>query len=122
VNVTGRDLSEVLPHEQLNGLCSGLKRNMAQAVLKEIRDDINTMMSHAHALAEKALPDLLREANRKMEEQLGNEIQRMRSLQSKNPLIRDDEIAYLQNRLIEGQDYIQKTGLEVQALRVIINT
>jgi ATP-dependent helicase HepA len=122
VNISGRDLSTVLPHEQLNGLCSGLKRNMAQAVLKEIRDDISTMLNHAQALAEKAVPELISGALRKLEEQLGHEIQRMLSLQNKNPLIRDEEIAYLQNRLKEGQDYIQKTGLEVQSLRVIINT
>ena len=122
VNISGRDLSTVLPHEQLNGLCSGLKRNMAQAVLKEIRNDINTMMNHAQALAEQAVPELLNEAKAKLEAQLGGEIKRMISLQSKNPLIRDDEIAWLQQRLQQGLDYIEKTGLEVQALRIIINT
>lgn len=122
VNITGRDLSTVLPHEQLNSLCSGLKRNMAQAVLKEIRNDLNTMMGHAQNIAEKAVPALLSDAQEKLAAQLGTEIKRMISLQSKNPLIRDDEIAYLQNRLKEGLEYIQKTGLEIQALRVIINT
>ncbi len=122
VNVTGRDLSEVLPHEQLNKLCSGLKRNMAQAVLKEIRNDIDTMMGHARHLAEKNVPGLIEQAQAELEAQLSTEIKRLISLQAKNPLIRDEEIHYLENRLKQGQEYILKTGLDVQALRIIINT
>ena len=37
VTIAGKDLSEVLPHEKVNQLCSGLKRSMAHAVVKEIR-------------------------------------------------------------------------------------
>lgn len=122
VNISGRDLGDVLPHEQLNELCSGLKRSMAQAVLKEIRNDIGTMMNHAQALAEKAVPELIDSAKQAVEQQLSSEIQRLVSLQSKNPLIRDDEIRYLEQQKQDCLNYIQKTGLEVQALRVIINT
>ena len=122
VNITGRDLSSVLPHEQLNELCSGLKRNMAQAVLKEIRNDINTMMGHAQALAEKAVPERLTEAKRAVENQLTGEINRLKSLQKKNPLIREEEIEFLVQQQHDCLQYIEKTGLEVQALRVVINT
>jgi ATP-dependent helicase HepA len=122
VNIDGRDLGEVLPHEQLNELCSGLKRSMAQAVLKEIRNDISTMMTHAQAIAEKAVPELIKKAKAAVEEQLTSEIKRLISLQSKNPLIRDDEIAFLEKQKQDCLLYISKTGLEVQALRVVINT
>ena len=122
VNITGRDLAEVLPHEQLNELCSGLKRSMAQAVLKEIRNEVSTMMTFAQAMAEKAVPELIENAKSAVEEQLTSEIKRLISLQSKNPLIRDDEIAFLEKQQQDCLMYIAKTGLEVQALRVIINT
>ncbi len=122
VNITGRELGEVLPHEQLNELCSGLKRSMAQAVLKEIRNDVSTMMTHAQAIAEKAIPEKLKEAKNAVEEQLTAEIKRLVSLQAKNPLIRDDEIAFLEKQKQDCLRYIEKTGLEVQALRVVINT
>lgn len=122
VNMTGKDLSDVLAHAQLNALASGLKRSMAQAVLNEIRKDINAMMAHAQTLAEKAVPALIENAKNKLEEQLSAEIKRMKTLQNKNPLIRDEEIAFLEKQKADCQDYILKTGLEVQALRVIINT
>tara|TARA_R110001592_G_scaffold93168_2_gene270764 strand:+ start:1145 stop:3904 length:2760 start_codon:yes stop_codon:yes gene_type:complete len=122
VNITGSDLGEVLPHEQLNELCSGLKRSMAQAVLKEIRNEVSTMMAHAQAMAEKVVPELIENAKNAVKEQLTSEIKRLISLQSKNPLIRDDEIAFLEKQKQDCLSYIAKTGLEVQALRVIINT
>jgi ATP-dependent helicase HepA len=122
VNITGSDLGEVLPHEQLNELCSGLKRSMAQAVLKEIRNEVSTMMTHAQAMAEKVVPELIENAKNAVEEQLTSEIKRLISLQSKNPLIRDEEISFLEKQKQDCLSYIAKTGLEVQALRVIINT
>lgn len=122
VNITGRDLSEVLPHAQLNELCKGLKRSMAHAVIKEIRNEIDTLLTHAQAIAEKAVPDLIKEAERAMEQQLGAEIQRLITLQAKNPLIRDDEIEFLKEQKVLCQEYINKTGLEVQAMRMVINT
>lgn len=122
VNITGRDLSEVLPHEQLNELCKGLKRSMAHAVIKEIRNEIGTLLAHAQAIAEKAVPDLISEAEQAVEKQLGAEIQRLVTLQAKNPLIRDDEIEFLKNQQVLCREYIGKTGLEVQAMRIVINT
>lgn len=122
VDVSGRDLGEVLPHEQLNELCSGLKRSMAQAVLKEIRNEVSKMMNHAQTIAEKAVPELINNAKHAVEAQLTTEINRLISLQSKNPLIRDDEIEFLKKQKEDCLSYISKTGLEVQALRVVINT
>ena len=122
VNITGRDLSEVLPHAQLNELCKGLKRSMAHAVIKEIRNEIGTLLSHAQAIAEKAVPGLIQDAEQAMEQQLGAEIQRLVTLQAKNPLIRDEEIDFLKQHKVLCQEYFSKTGLEVQAMRIVINT
>lgn len=122
VNITGRDLSEVLPYEQLNELCKGLKRSMAHAVIKEIRNDIGKLLAHAQTIAEASVPSLISQASEAMNQELNKEIQRLVSLQSKNPLIRDEEIDALRHQQSASQEYIEKTGLEVQAMRVIINT
>ena len=122
VNITGRDLSEVLPYEQLNELCKGLKRSMAHAVLKEIRNDVGKLLEHAQKVAEAAVPSLISQASDAMNQELGNEIQRLKSLQAKNPLIRDEEIEALRHQQSACQEYIEKTGLDVQAMRIIINT
>ncbi|WP_369819965.1 hypothetical protein [Oleiphilus sp. HI0079] len=43
-------------------------------------------------------------------------------MQQKNPLIREEEISFLRNQKEQGLSYIDRTGLELQAMRVIINT
>jgi len=122
VNVDGRDLSEVLSYEKLNGLASGIKRSMALPVLKEIRGELPKLLAHAQALAEKNLPELLESARQLMSADLDAEIHRLHSLQQKNPLIRDEEMVFLRNRKEQGLSYIERTGLELQAMRVVINT
>jgi len=122
VDITGRDLSEVLPHDKLNELCSGLKRKMAHAVVKEIRKEIEALLAKAQALAVKNMPDLIAAAESALTTQLDGEIQRLVALQSKNPLIREDEIDFLREQKQQGLSYISKTGLDVQAMRLVINT
>jgi len=122
VNIDGRDLSEVLSYEKLNGLTSGFKRTLALQVIKEIRAEFPTLHAHAQTLAEKQLPDLLEQARSRLSEELDSEIHRLQSLQQKNPLIRDEEIEFVRSQKEQGLSYIDKTGLELQAMRIIINT
>ena len=122
VNVNGRDISDVLEHDKINELCSGLKRNMAPAVVKEIRGDMATMLSHAQGIAEQKKPQVLQEAKTALTEQLDRELARMNALKARNPLIRDDEIEYLARQKQQCLEYLDKTGLDVQAMRMIINT
>lgn len=122
VNVDGRDLSEVLPYEKLNELSSGIKRNLALQILKEIRGEFGALLGHAQNRAEATLPALLDEARNRLSSDMDAEIHRLHSLQKKNPLIRDEEISFLRNQKEQGLSYIDRTGLELQAMRVIINT
>ena len=122
VTIAGKDLSQVLPHEKVNQLCSGLKRSMAHAVVKEIRSDIEKLLSHAQAIAEDKVPLYLQKARDAVSENLDLEIQRMIALKEKNPLIRQEEIDFLQTQKEQCLSYIGKTGLDVQAMRVVINT
>ncbi len=122
VSLSGRDITDVLPHEKINQLCSGLKRSMAHAVVKEIRNDIETLLSHAQVVAEQRAPKRLQEARDAVSENLDLEIQRMIALKQKNSLIRQEEIDFLQTQKEQCLAYIDKTGLDVQAMRMVIIT
>ncbi|MDX1451743.1 MAG: RNA polymerase-associated protein RapA [Oleiphilaceae bacterium] len=122
VNATGRDLGEVLPHDKLNELCTGLRRKVAPAIVKEIRDEMPKLLEHAQKMAENALPEMLAEARQRFDTFFDREIQRMVALAERNPLIREDEINALRAQQQAGSSYLEKTGLELQAMRIIINT
>lgn len=122
VDVSGRNLSEVLPHDKLNSLCTGLRRKMAPAIVKEIRDEMPKLLDQAQKQAEQALPSLLEKARSEFDQFYEREIQRMVSLSERNPLIREEEIEALREQHQSGRQYMDKTGLELQAMRIVINT
>ena len=122
VDIDGRDLSEVLAYEKLNGLCSGIKRTLALPILKEVRGELPKLLEHAKARAEKQYPALIAAARDQFSVDMDAEIHRLHSLQQKNPLIREEELEFLRNRKAQGLSYIDKTGLDLQAMRTIINT
>ncbi len=120
VDINGRDLSGILTHERLNELCQGIKHNLGLAVIKEVQDEIPKLVQHAQKLAEQGHQALLDQARQQLQQGLEQEIARMQALQAVNPLIRDEEIAVLRERLQQSQQYIDRAGLEVQALRMIV--
>lgn len=122
VNGDGRDLSQVLPYEKLNELSSGIKRTLALQIIKEIRSEFAGLLAHAQKLAEQTLPSFKDIAREQLSTDMDAEIHRMTSLQQKNPMIREAEIEFVRKQKEEGLSYIDKTGLELQAMRIIINT
>ncbi|WP_197466314.1 hypothetical protein, partial [Oleiphilus sp. HI0080] len=100
----------------------GIKRTLALQILKEIRGEFGALLAHAQRRAEAVLPTLLDEARTRLSADMDAEIHRLHSLQQKNPLIREEEISFLRNQKEQGLSYIDRTGLELQAMRVIINT
>ena len=52
VDVNGRDLSATLPHDRLNDMCSNIRRRTAQAIVPQIRPQVETMVDHAERLSE----------------------------------------------------------------------
>ncbi len=122
VDASGRNLSEVLPHDKLNDLCTGLRRKLAPAIVKEIRGEMPKLLNQAQKLAEAALPALLNDARTQFDAFYEREIQRLVALSARNPLIREDEISALRERHQAGREFIDKTGLELQAMRIVINT
>ncbi|MFD2230967.1 RNA polymerase-associated protein RapA [Alkalimarinus sediminis] len=119
-DVNGRDLGQVLPHERLNGMCEKVKRNTAQAIVKQVRHDIEKMLTHATTVAEQALPDILNKANEKMMRSLKVEVDRLEALQAINPAIRDEEISFFKQQISASADAINRSTVQLQAIRVVV--
>ena len=52
----------------------------------------------------------------------GREIERLEALQKINPAIRDEEITFFRDQLAQGKAAINQASLQLQALRLIVNT
>ncbi len=122
VNIGGKDLSSILSTPKLNELCRRVKRQTAQNIVKQVRNDIERLVGHAQALSEQALPGLLDSARQRAQRLLGAEISRLRQLQARNASIRSEEIEHLEQQLRACESAITDARFELQALRLVVAT
>ncbi|TVP53842.1 MAG: RNA polymerase-associated protein RapA, partial [Halomonadaceae bacterium] len=121
-SMDGRDLSHVLTHEKLNELIEKIQKRTAQAIVPQLRDQIEAMLPPSQALAEKSLPALQQTASDSYKQALETEIQRLKTLKRRNPAIREEEIQHFEQQLEEGLAAIDRATVELDALRVVITT
>lgn len=120
VDVNGRDLSEVLPHDRLNGLCSNIRRRTAQEVVPRIRAEVETMVDHASQMAAPHLEPLRTKALESIRNALEPEIERLEALREVNPAVRDEEIGFYRNQLAAAEAAIENASLDMDGIRVIV--
>ena len=121
-NTEGKDLSKVVSHDNLNKMTTKLKMRVARPVVEQVRDEIEKMIKHSQVASESLLPAIIEQAKSAMQQSLGEELQRLKSLQAVNPNIRDGEIEFLQHQIGESSHYIERAKLQMQAIRLIINS
>jgi ATP-dependent helicase HepA len=112
----------VLDHNRLNGLCANIARTTLPGVLTQVRDPLIAMQEHAAQFAGRELPGLVEQAQVSLTQHLSNEIDRLRALRAVNPSIREEEIEFFAAQLEAGRTALAAATVQLQALRVIINT
>ncbi len=122
VDRKGKNLSAVLPHEKLNALCSNIPRSSGPAIIAQVRDDIGPLQEFSAQFANTELPELIAAAQNKLTKSLTREIERLEALQKINPTIRNEEITFFREQLAQGGAAIEHATLQLQALRLIVNT
>ena len=119
---TGRNLTAVIKHEQLNQLCVKIKKTTRPAIIKEIRTVLGEVLDRAQAAAETETQGLLEAAQARVQAMVGGELERLRMLRKVNPSIRVEEIEFFEIQQAQALAYIAQASLEPQAARVIITT
>ena len=122
LEINGKELTKVLKHTQLNSLREHLKRSSRFAIVKKIKPQLEKLIQQSESIAmERALP-LVETAREEMQHELGEELDRLRYLKTKNNTVRDSEITFFESRITQANDYFSHATPELQAIRVIVNT
>jgi ATP-dependent helicase HepA len=122
VDARGKQLADLVPHERLNSLVERVKKPTALAIIKQVHKEVDAKMSLANAQAEDRLQEVLKEAEQRMRDDLGAELERLQALRELNPAIREEELEHLRFRIEECAIHIQHASLQLQALRLVITT
>lgn len=121
MDLSGKNLSKVLDYNQLNGMCDQVKRHLGYSIIKQITEEIKTILGHSNKVAQEQINELIQQANVQMHESIGYELNRLESLQKINPSIRDEEIEFCKQQIIDSDHFIHNATLKLQAIRVVVN-
>ena len=121
IDVLGRDLGSYLTHEYISKNRDYIKVDIAKAVIEQVRVQVETMLEHAQATAGKKHQVFKADAQTALQNNLGQELQRLRALQKVNPIIRDDEIEFANTQIKSCEEIINRTTMQLQAVRLLIN-
>ena len=122
LDLSGKNISQILNYEQLNKMCKQVQAHLGNAIIKQIRTDIETILAQSTKIAEAQMLDTIETAKLNLTDTIPQEINRLLALQKVNPSIRADEINHLKKQLIESEQFIGNATLQLQALRVVINS
>ncbi len=120
VNLDGKDLSAILTEEKLNPLVNRVNMQQAQALVKQARPLIETLVKHADTLAAKTLPEIIDDALAGMQAQQHLELNRLKALAEVNNHIRQDEIVTMEADTEHLAAAIQHADLRLDAVRVLM--
>ncbi len=122
VDSRGKNLNQVLSHQQLNALCKNIKRTTALAVVNRVRDEIDRMIDNCEQQAAQQLPAVLQSACERMRHDLSAEVDRLSALRALNPSIREEEIDFFRQQLADGLQCIARGEFYLEAVRVVVST
>ena len=120
VDVNGKELSAALPHDRLNDLCSNIRRRTAQAIVPQIRPQVETMVDHVERLSEPHLEPLKQQALAQIDAAFTPEIQRLEALRTVNPAIRNEEIDFFRQQWQAAREAVGHASLALEGIRVIV--
>ncbi|WP_133136355.1 RNA polymerase-associated protein RapA [Legionella rowbothamii] len=121
MDVSGKNLSKVLDHTQLNQMCQSVKRHLGYPIITQIHEVVESILAKTKLVAEGQLTEVVEQAKVQMRKSVRYEVERLEALQAINPAIRQDEIDFFKQQLNDSEHYIDSTTLQLQALRVVIN-
>lgn len=119
-DVNGNDLAEKVDHTNLSKQCRKLAKGTARQVLKSEEKSLRSMLAKADAKAEIKADKILGSVVAEMHTSQTHELNRLLSLQKKNPNIRNEELEFIKNQTQMLEKYLKDTQLQLEAVRVII--
>lgn len=111
---------EQLPFDVIRGHVRGLRLERVKSALEQKQALLESMLAAAEQWAQAKMPELLAEANAKVDADLVHELDRLRYLQSINPNVRPVEIDYLARAIDQVRSAIDNASVDLAALRIVI--
>ena len=119
VNQEGESYSRQLPPGTYETLLEKIDQEVARQMIERTRATLKSQVQRIEDMASQQLPMLRNAAIASMHAELDGELQRLLTLQKRNPTIRDEEVQALRTKTSDLEKRLQSSTLKLSALRVI---
>lgn len=99
-----------------------INEEMVQQIVSGHREQIKQLIDACAIQVNRQVPEIKREAANKVSHEFEAEIERLLELQRVNASIRDDEIRFFRDGLVESLEIIDNAGIRLDSLRLMITT
>ena len=118
----GNNLADKVKQGSLDKTLKNAKKQIAQQLVKALKDEISPLLEKGQAMAEAHGSQLKAEATTAMLAAGQQELTRIKALQQVNPSIRDEEIEFLEQRISDSEKEISAATVSLDAIRLIVVT
>ncbi len=119
VNQEGKNYARQLPADTYEPLLEKIDQEVVRQMIERTRATLKKQVKHIEAIASQQLPMFRNAAIASMHRELDGELQRLLTLQKRNPTIRDEEVQGLRTKISDIEKRLQSSTLKLSALRVI---
>lgn len=116
----GKDIGSAVSHEALSKKCHKVDRGLAGKIVGSQKDLLTKLLRADHAIATEQGKGIIADALTKMRETQQHEINRLVQLKLKNPMIRDEEIEFLQQQTEQLEKQLGESRCQLEAVRIIV--
>lgn len=116
----GKNISQAVPHEALSKQCHKVDKGLAVKIINSQQELLSTLLRKDHAIAAEKSESIIQDALEKMHDTQQHEINRLIQLKRKNPMIRDEEIEFLQQQMAQLEKHLSESRCQLEAVRVIV--
>ncbi len=111
-----------LDHNAVNQHLQPVATGIAKQVIQLKEDAIRELLIVSEQQASVQAPQLITQAEARIQQTFTPEIERLKALQQVNPSVRDEEIQFFEQQLQQLTDALKSGNLRLDALRVIVAT
>lgn len=96
-------------------------QSLTKKLVTALAGQIEQHLANAQAQAQQQAAALRQQALNEMQQNLGEELARLRALQAVNPSIRQDEITHLEQQISQLTQAINQADIQLDAIRLVVN-
>ncbi len=120
LNEKGLEMGQKLTFDMINKAAKPTSRDLSLKIIKLKQTAIRKLLSQSQQLAQNSAANVLKNARASSSKLLQGEVERLQSLQAVNENVRADEIAHLQQQLVDLEAIFDAARVRLDAVRIIV--